>query len=93
VLVLDMDWHKPGWTGWSWNRELIPDPDDLLAWLHARGLAVTLNLHPADGVAPHEDRYGAFMRPSAAEPDGSTVPFDAGESHLHASPLRPDPPP
>ncbi len=79
VLVLDMDWHKPGWTGWSWNRELIPDPEDLLSWLHARDLAVTLNLHPADGVAPHEDRYADFMRALGREPDGSTVPFDAGD--------------
>lgn len=79
VLVLDMDWHKPGWTGWSWNRELIPDPEDLIAWLHSRGLAVTLNLHPADGVGPHEDRYAAFMRAIGREADGSTVPFDAGD--------------
>lgn len=79
VLVLDMDWHKPGWTGWSWNRELLPDAEDLVAWLHARGLAVTLNLHPADGVGPHEDRYAEFMRAIGREPDGKTVPFDAGD--------------
>lgn len=79
VLVLDMDWHKPGWTGWSWNRELLPDPEDLMSWLHARGLAVTLNLHPADGVGPHEDRYSAFMRALGREPDGSTLRFDAGD--------------
>lgn len=79
VLVLDMDWHKPGWTGWSWNRELLPDAKDLVAWLHARGLAVTLNLHPADGVGPHEDRYAEFMRAIGREPDGTTVPFDAGD--------------
>ncbi|HMN41675.1 MAG TPA: glycoside hydrolase family 31 protein [Phycisphaerales bacterium] len=78
VLVLDMDWHKEGWTGWSWNRELIPDPEELIAWLHGRGLAVTLNLHPADGVGPHEDRYGEFMRALGREPDGTTVAFDAG---------------
>lgn len=79
VLVLDMDWHKPGWTGWSWNRELLPDAEDLVAWLHARGLAVTLNLHPADGVGSHEDRYAEFMRAIGRAPDGTTVPFDAGD--------------
>lgn len=79
VLVLDMDWHKPGWTGWSWNCELLPDAEELVAWLHARGLAVTLNLHPADGVGPHEDRYAEFMRAIGREPDGKTVPFDAGD--------------
>jgi alpha-glucosidase (family GH31 glycosyl hydrolase) len=79
VLVLDMDWHKPGWTGWSWNRQLLPDAEELVSWLHARGLAVTLNLHPADGVAKHEDRYPEFMRAIGREPDGTTVPFDAGD--------------
>lgn len=83
VMVLDMDWHRDGWTGWSWNRTLLPDAEDLLTWLHAPGggggLAVTLNLHPADGVGPHEDRYADFMRALGREPDGSTVPFDSGD--------------
>lgn len=79
VMVLDMDWHKDGWTGWSWNRTLIPDPEQLLEWLHEEGLAVTLNLHPADGVGPHEDRYGPFMRALGREPSGQVVPFDAGD--------------
>lgn len=26
VIIVDMDWHKPGWTGWSWNTNLIPNP-------------------------------------------------------------------
>lgn len=80
VVVLDMDWHRDGWTGWSWNRALLPDAEDLLAWLHARGLAVTLNLHPSDGVGPHEDRYGDFMRALGQDPaSGRTIPFDAGD--------------
>ncbi len=80
VVVLDMDWHRDGWTGWSWNRGLLPDAEDLLRWLHDRGLAVTLNLHPSDGVGPHEDRYGDFMRALERDPaSNQTVPFDAGD--------------
>ncbi len=38
VFVIDMDWHTTdSWTGYSWNRELFPDPRGFLAWLHARG--------------------------------------------------------
>jgi alpha-glucosidase (family GH31 glycosyl hydrolase) len=78
VMVLDMDWHLDGWTGWTWNPALIPDPRTLLSRLHARGLAVTLNVHPADGVAPHEAAYGDFMRALGQDPaSGATVPFDA----------------
>lgn len=79
VMVMDMDWHRQGWTGWSWNFELIPDPKALLAWFHEQGLHVTLNLHPADGVAPHEDKYADFMTAMGEDPNsGQTLPFDAG---------------
>ena len=65
VSVIDMDWHKTaiparfgsGWTGYSWNRDLIPDPAAFLNSLHERGLKVTLNVHPADGIRAFEDAY------------------------------------
>jgi hypothetical protein len=76
-MVLDMDWHRDGWTGWSWNRKLLPDAEKLLQDLHAENLAVTLNLHPADGVGPHEDAYEPFMRAIGVDPTTrQTVPFD-----------------
>lgn len=77
VLVIDMDWHLPGWTGYTWNRDLIPDPDGLLRFLHERGVAVCLNLHPASGVHPHEEMYDAFARAVGADPASrQPVPFD-----------------
>ncbi|KAJ5897132.1 uncharacterized protein N7473_006531 [Penicillium subrubescens] len=68
VAVLDMDWHivqdecvkkagVTGWTGYTWNRELFPNPKAFLAELHDRGLHVSLNDHPADGVQSYEDPY------------------------------------
>lgn len=69
VLVVDMDWHRNGktgstanteWTGWSWNKELIPDPAEFIDWIHSEDLHTTLNLHPADGVFPKEDNYQAL---------------------------------
>ncbi len=78
-MVLDMDWHRQGWTGWSWNRDLIPDPENLISDLHKQGLQVTLNLHPADGVAASEDQYPAFMKTLGAPNDGKTIPFDAAD--------------
>ncbi len=79
VMVLDMDWHKDGWTGWSWNRKLLPDAERLLKWFHEKDLFVTLNLHPADGVGPHEDMYADFMRDLDRDPAKKEwVKFDAG---------------
>ena len=65
VAVIDMDWHLvdidpkygSGWTGYTWNRELFPDPERFLGALHKRGMKVTLNVHPADGVRAHEEQY------------------------------------
>ena len=65
VSVIDMDWHLvdidpkygSGWTGYTWNKELFPDPKELMTWLHDHGLKVTLNVHPAGGVQAHEEKY------------------------------------
>ena len=51
-----------GWTGYTWNRDLFPDPASTLAYLHDKGCKVALNLHPASGVQPVEDCYEAFCR-------------------------------
>jgi len=92
VFVIDMDWHKTlgmhfdqldaskhtrGWTGYSWNRLLFPDPERFLLHLHDEGLKVTLNLHPASGVQPWEDRYPEMARAMGIDPSTQQyVPFD-----------------
>ena len=65
VMVIDMGWHKEyapdgGWTGWSWDKDYFPNPKSFLDKLHAKNLKVTLNLHPADGIAPYEDGWSAM---------------------------------
>lgn len=85
VAVIDMDWHKVdsvsprfgnGWTGYSWEPTLFPDPADFLAELHRRGMRTTLNLHPADGVRAFEDRYPQMARAMGVDPDSEApVPF------------------
>lgn len=62
VMVVDMDWHYTdhgfgGWTGWTWNRRLFPAPEKFLHFLKNNDLKITLNLHPADGVASYEKQY------------------------------------
>jgi hypothetical protein len=79
VLVVDMDWHTPdGWTGYSWNRQLFPDPEAFLSWMHSQNLYVTLNLHPAEGVQKHEDAYLEFSKSLGRDTStGEGFPFDA----------------
>lgn len=88
VGVIDMDWHWideiwvkesgfSGWTGYSWNTNLFPDPSSFLKEVHNRHLQITLNDHPADGVASFEDSYvdmcNALGRDAAS---GDPISFD-----------------
>lgn len=57
-----------GWTGYSWNTDLFPDYRRFLQKLHERGLAVTLNLHPATGVRWFEDMYPEMARAMGIDP-------------------------
>ncbi|MGC9520501.1 MAG: TIM-barrel domain-containing protein [Anaerolineae bacterium] len=77
VFVIDMDWHTPdSWTGYTWNRDLFPDPPAFLEWLHSKGLRVTLNLHPAEGVQSFEEVYERFAQALGVDPkSGEAVPF------------------
>ena len=65
VLVVDMDWHytdpgRGGWTGWTWNKSLFPNPQKFMNYLKDEGLKVTINLHPADGFDHFEEKYPAL---------------------------------
>ena len=79
-LVFDMGWHtydakigtghagSRSWTGYTWERKRIPDPGALIAEVHRRGVTVSLNDHPHDGIRPHEEMYAAFMADMGADP-------------------------
>lgn len=77
VAVIDMDWHLvdipeeygSGWTGFTWNRDLFPNPEEFLSWLHDKNYRVTLNIHPADGVRAYEEMYPEMARALGMNPD------------------------
>jgi hypothetical protein len=81
VFVIDMDWHTPhAWTGYTWNRELFPDPPAFLKWVHSKGLRTTLNLHPAQGVQAFEEVYPQFAQALELDPvAGEPVPFQIAD--------------
>lgn len=85
TAVIDMDWHVTdvdpkygsGWTGYTWNKQLFPDHVAFLGQLHDKGLAVTLNLHPRDGVRAFEESYSEVARMVGIDPaSGEGVEFD-----------------
>ena len=93
VATVDMDWHivsdvpkeykasnplqGAGWTGYTWNEKLFPDYKRFLKSLHDMGLAVTLNLHPRDGVRAFEAPYEEMAKANGIDPaTKKTVEFD-----------------
>ncbi|MCI1219301.1 MAG: alpha-glucosidase [Bifidobacterium sp.] len=83
--VIDMDWHITdidrklggGWTGYTWNPDLFPDPAAFLRRLHERGMRVTLNIHPRDGVRSFEQAYPKMARALDIDPKSEEpIEFD-----------------
>ncbi len=84
VSVLDMGWHLldvegygKGWTGYTWNRELFPNPKQMMKELHDKGKHIALNVHPADGVQPYEEMYTPMARELNVDTQNKQpIPFD-----------------
>lgn len=91
ILVIDMDWHKTkglnhkdefgqtaGWTGYTWNKSLFPEPGKFLRWAKKQNLKVTLNLHPASGIPADEVQYPAFAKAMDFDTTAhQPIPFEA----------------
>lgn len=94
IMVFDMDWHRKdgkvgtghagtrGWTGYSWNKKLIPDSGKLIKEFRDQNVYVVLNEHPHDGLRPHEDMHDGFIKDLGFDTLKEGVPlFDAGDRH------------
>ncbi len=83
VATIDMDWHivkrvpkdiRPtiiqgaGWTGYTFEELLFPDYKAFLKNLTDRNLAVTMNLHPHDGVRYFEKQYEDMCKANGQDP-------------------------
>eukprot|EP01113_Clastostelium_recurvatum_P009833 TRINITY_DN1478_c0_g1_i10.p1 TRINITY_DN1478_c0_g1~~TRINITY_DN1478_c0_g1_i10.p1 ORF type:complete len:939 (-),score=226.57 TRINITY_DN1478_c0_g1_i10:178-2994(-) len=58
-----------GWTGFTWDDNLFPNPQAFLQYCKSKGLHNTLNLHPASGVQPWEERYPQMAKASGIDPN------------------------
>jgi alpha-glucosidase len=88
VFVVDMDWHKTygiselkrrylGWSGYSWDKNLFPNPEGFLSWMHDRKIKISLNLHPAEGIYYKEDCFNDFAKTLGKDTTGvKTIKYD-----------------
>jgi alpha-glucosidase (family GH31 glycosyl hydrolase) len=81
TLVLDFAWHNYGWQGgYDWSP-LIPHPDRLSDWLHARGIELSLNDHPGyanteESILSHDDSHAPAVLKALGEPLPPKPSFD-----------------
>lgn len=74
---LDQAGQTYGWTGYTWNENYFPDPKAFFEWTEEQDLKVTLNLHPASGIQPHEDQYKVMAEAMGINPETKEyIPFD-----------------
>ena len=83
VMIFDMDWHTEGWTGWTWDRTAIPDPEGLIQFMHNNGLRVALNLHPADGVDADEDFFAEVRDDMGMDASTKVVPWNLSDKRFY----------
>ncbi len=67
VFLLDKDWHireinengkkRNLFTGYTFNKFLIPNPDEMIKKLHDKNIRVGLQVNPKEGLYPHEEFY------------------------------------
>ncbi|MBQ9886741.1 MAG: DUF5110 domain-containing protein [Lachnospiraceae bacterium] len=97
VAVLDMCWHitdvdpkyGSGWTGYTWNKELLPDPEGFMKWLHENNMRITLNVHPADGVRGFEEMYADMAAELGVDADREDkINFDVADRSFLESYFR-----
>lgn len=69
------------WNGWDWNRDIFPDPDDFVRWVHAQGIDVGLNVHPS--IAGSDPAYAATV--------AKTGPLMNDDAPLPCTVLQADP--
>ncbi len=85
-LTFNLRWGKQpkdqagqplGWTGYTWDKNVFPDPEGFLSWCKEQGLKAPLNLHPASGIQPHEEHYPEMAKAMGIDPSTKQyVPFD-----------------
>ncbi len=81
VLLLDKDWHIRNYnnnnnliTGYTFNKQLFPNPGTFIKNMHKKGIRVGLYNNPVEGVHIHEEMY-AKSKQYLNGPENKPIPF------------------
>ena len=73
-----------GWTGFTWKKELFPNPENFLTELHKRGIKTSLNLHFNNGIQPYEECYDRFVKDYTSR----TADYDGPKDYVYSGPYK-----
>ena len=76
--------QRIGWTGWTWQKELFPNPKNFLGELHRRGIRNSLNLHFNNGIQPYEEPYDRFVKDYLSR----TSDYDGPKDYVYSEPYQ-----
>lgn len=71
--------QRIGWTGYTWQKQLFPNPSNFLQEIHDMNMKTSLNLHPASGIQPYEDCYEEFVKDYLSR----TSEYDGPEGYIY----------
>lgn len=86
VLLLDSSWHKQVEynknilkTGFTFNDELFKNPEQMITYLHSKGIRMGLSIDPHEGIYPLETSYEELKKYVEPNKDG-VIPFSVYSS-------------
>ena len=71
--------QRIGWTGYTWKKELFPNPKNLFIQLHSMSIKTSLNLHFNNGIQPYEEPYSRFVNDYLSR----TSDYDGPKGYIH----------
>ena len=94
VLLLGDSWHIKDYnnmkrykSGYTFSTDLFPKPEELVTYLHDRGVRVGLNIDPSEGINIHEKEYERISN-SLGLKEKQVIPFNAFDKNFMASYLN-----
>ena len=83
TILLGEYWHikdkndnKKYVSGFTFDRDLFPNPKEFSDYLHDRGIRLGLKINPSEGIHPHEFKFQEFASELGIT-DNQTIPFNA----------------
>ncbi len=68
-----------GWSGYTWQKQLFPHPEDCMESLHRLGVKTGLNLHFNNGIETFEEPYERFVKDYLSR----TSDYDGPEGYVY----------